>query len=44
MTGYKPDEAIQRVLIFGKNFPTNTEMLKSILGQTFNRATGAAGA
>jgi len=30
--GHKPEEAIQRLLMFVKKFPTNTEMLKGIPG------------
>ncbi|MBV9008603.1 MAG: transcription termination factor Rho [Verrucomicrobia bacterium] len=32
LAGHKPDEAIQRLLMFVKKFPTNTEMLKGIPG------------
>jgi len=32
LAGHKPEEAIQRLLMFVKKFPTNTEMLKGIPG------------
>jgi transcription termination factor Rho len=32
LAGHKPDEAIQRLLMFVKKFPTNTQMLKEIPG------------
>src|SRR4030095_3347997 len=32
LVGHKPEEAIQRLLMFVKKFPTNTEMLKGIPG------------
>ena len=32
LAGHKPGEAIERLLMFVKKFPTNTEMLKGIPG------------
>ena len=32
LAGHKPEEAIQRLLMFVKKFPTNTQMLKEIPG------------
>src|SRR5256714_10369320 len=32
LAGHKPEEAIQRLLMFLKKFPTNTQMLKEIPG------------
>jgi len=32
LAGHKPEEAIQRLLMFVKKFPTNVEMLKGIPG------------
>src|SRR5881392_1501763 len=32
LAGHKPEEAIQRLLMFVKKFPTNTQMLKGIPG------------
>src|SRR2546421_13124711 len=32
LAGHKPEEAIQRLLMFVKKFPTNAEMLKGIPG------------
>lgn len=32
LAGHKPEEAIQRLLMFMKKFPTNTQMLKEIPG------------
>jgi len=32
LAGHKPDEAIQRLLMFVKKFPTNRQMLKEIPG------------
>jgi len=32
LAGHKPDEALQRLLMFAKKFPTNTQMLKEIPG------------
>jgi transcription termination factor Rho len=32
LAGHKPDEAIQRLLMFAKKFPTNKQMLKEIPG------------
>jgi len=32
LAGHKPDEALQRLLMFAKKFPTNKQMLKEIPG------------
>jgi len=32
LAGHKPEEAIQRLLMFVKKFPNNTQMLKEIPG------------
>jgi transcription termination factor Rho len=32
LAGYKPEEAIERLLFFSKKFPTNTQMLREIPG------------
>src|SRR5204863_9322341 len=37
LAGHKPEEAIQRLLMFVKKFPTNTEMLKGIPGRSVRR-------
>jgi transcription termination factor Rho len=37
LAGHKPEEAIQRLLMFVKKFPTNAEMLKGIPGCSVRR-------